>query len=271
MKLKRLLVCCALCVICLAAIYWLNFEIPWNLQQRHSQTLVCPKLHFSRRHLPATALASFPGSGNTWTRHLIQQATGVYTGSVYSDKVLVKEGFPGEGLTNGSVIVIKTHWNFENHEIGKFTRAILIIRNPFEAIVSEYNRRQTQSHTGIAPASAFEDDMWRTFARRSLKKWRSFNLSWLRYFNGPIHVTFYDDLKTYTRGELDRITQFLHVVNFVECALQKSQGKFLRKKKNITDYDELFDKQLTAKSEHDIHEVYIEAFLRGRVSNKARS
>ena len=38
--------------------------------------LVCPELHFSRRGLPVTVLASFPGSGNTWLRHLLQQATG---------------------------------------------------------------------------------------------------------------------------------------------------------------------------------------------------
>ena len=36
----------------------------------------CLALHFSATKLPRTALASFPGSGNTWTRHLLQQATG---------------------------------------------------------------------------------------------------------------------------------------------------------------------------------------------------
>jgi len=33
------------------------------------------------------ALASFPGSGNTWTRHMIEQATGIYTGSSYPDSL----------------------------------------------------------------------------------------------------------------------------------------------------------------------------------------
>ena len=36
-----------------------------------------PELHFFQNGtLPKTALASFPGSGNTWTRHLLQVATG---------------------------------------------------------------------------------------------------------------------------------------------------------------------------------------------------
>lgn len=33
--------------------------------------------------LPKRALTSFPGSGVTWTRQLIEGATGIYTGSVY--------------------------------------------------------------------------------------------------------------------------------------------------------------------------------------------
>ena len=32
-------------------------------------------------------LYTFPGSGNTWGRLLIEYATGIYSGSVYNDKV----------------------------------------------------------------------------------------------------------------------------------------------------------------------------------------
>ena len=42
------------------------------------------------------ALASFPGSGNTWLRYLLQQATGIITGSVYKDPALLRNGFPGK-------------------------------------------------------------------------------------------------------------------------------------------------------------------------------
>ena len=34
------------------------------------------EIKLSRTKLPITGLVSFPGSGNTWTRHLIQQMTG---------------------------------------------------------------------------------------------------------------------------------------------------------------------------------------------------
>ncbi|OBS75952.1 hypothetical protein A6R68_17595, partial [Neotoma lepida] len=46
-----------------------------------------------RRFLPNkskvfVALSSFPGAGNTWARHLIEHATGFYTGSYYFDGTL---------------------------------------------------------------------------------------------------------------------------------------------------------------------------------------
>ena len=60
---------------------------------------------------PKTALASQPGSGNTWARYLIQHVSGYATGAIYNDAVLKKSGFPGEGIMNGNVIAIKTHQN----------------------------------------------------------------------------------------------------------------------------------------------------------------
>lgn len=36
----------------------------------------CGNVNFSKTVFPITALVSFPGSGNTWLRHLIQEATG---------------------------------------------------------------------------------------------------------------------------------------------------------------------------------------------------
>ena len=57
----------------------------------------------------ATGLVSRPGSGNTWVRHLLQLATGFQTGSHFFDLALKLGGFPGEGISDGSVIAIKAH------------------------------------------------------------------------------------------------------------------------------------------------------------------
>ena len=43
---------------------------------RHIKRSNCTHVKYSKLPLPKTALASFPGSGNTWARHIIQLASG---------------------------------------------------------------------------------------------------------------------------------------------------------------------------------------------------
>merc|ERR1712136_377139 len=42
---------------------------------------------------PRIAISSFPGSGNTWARHLIHKATGYWTGNRRSSKQLKDAGW----------------------------------------------------------------------------------------------------------------------------------------------------------------------------------
>ena len=49
------------------------------------------------------------GSGNTWLRHMIQLSTGYLTGSDCFSKKFFENGFPGEYLGDGSVVVVKSH------------------------------------------------------------------------------------------------------------------------------------------------------------------
>lgn len=44
---------------------------------------------------PKMALVSYPGSGNTWTRGIIERLSGYFTGSIYAEKNLyIKGGVP---------------------------------------------------------------------------------------------------------------------------------------------------------------------------------
>ena len=101
----------------------------------------------------AVALASFPGSGNTWVRGLLERATGVCTGAFACDISLRARGFTGENLQGSSVIVVKTHRNAPYWERGdkpatlrsskdeaRFGAAIVIVRNLFHALVAEWHR-----------------------------------------------------------------------------------------------------------------------------------
>ncbi|XP_068767257.1 sialate:O-sulfotransferase 2 isoform X3 [Struthio camelus] len=111
------------------------------------QTQVQDNRCMDRRFLPArsrpfVALASFPGAGNTWARHLIELATGFYTGSYYFDGSLYNKGFKGERdhWRSGRTICIKTHESGQK-EIESFDAAILLIRNPYKALMAEFNRK----------------------------------------------------------------------------------------------------------------------------------
>jgi hypothetical protein len=62
-------------------------------------------------HHPRVALSSFPGSGNTWARILLEKATGLRTGSEYYDNKLVRAGLAGEGSAHlNDTVAFKTHW-----------------------------------------------------------------------------------------------------------------------------------------------------------------
>ena len=73
---------------------------------------------------------------------------GLLTGSVYRDEDLLLNGFTGESVTDGSVIVVKTHeWGARARS--QFSGAILLVRDPVDCIFSEFNR-QAGGHTGHA-------------------------------------------------------------------------------------------------------------------------
>lgn len=92
-------------------------------------------------------LISFPGSGNTWARGLLEQVTGYCTGSIYCDPGLLEKGFAGENVQSGATLVVKSHmpkafWINDSSEgkYGQFGAIIFIIRNPFDALEAEMNR-----------------------------------------------------------------------------------------------------------------------------------
>lgn len=121
---------------------------------RRSRIHWCSDLKYLEPPKHAIALASFPGSGNTWLRYLLQQATGFYTGSVYKDYGLLKNGFPAESVSNGSVLVVKTHeWGASARS--RFTKAILLVRTPAPAIQAEFNR-QSGGHIGFASPDRYK-------------------------------------------------------------------------------------------------------------------
>ncbi|GAA5902422.1 hypothetical protein JCM6882_002748 [Rhodosporidiobolus microsporus] len=87
-----------------------------------------------------TGFVSFPRSGNSYLRSLIERATGYQTSSVYCDLVLVQK-FAGE-CDHQQNFFIKTHWPALDDMPGmekyyrEFDQVVHVIRNPLDAIIS---------------------------------------------------------------------------------------------------------------------------------------
>ncbi|XP_053207088.1 WSCD family member AAEL009094-like [Panonychus citri] len=190
-----------------------SVEISSSLSKSSGNFCIDPTVLPSPR--PLTAFVSFPGSGNTWIRYLIQQSSGYLTGSVYHDATLAMKGFPGEGISNGSMVIVKTH---EHGPSGRqfFTKAIFLVRNPFKILLSEFNRR-SGGHLGHAPVSKFTDTGWKNYVLENVDHWSSFTLDWLN-FKGPLLISRYEDFLNNLKGELSRVLSFLEV-NFTDSGL----------------------------------------------------
>lgn len=134
-----------------------------------------------------TALASFPRSGNTWVRYLLESATGELCGSVYQDRIMPR---------GGSGIVIKTHEL--NSEI--YTRAVHLIRNPFDAIKSYYHWK--------LDVAQLKDVDWDQHVRASAIQWRTHTDHWLNA-KCHIHRLRFEDLHLNPAAELEKLMAWL--------------------------------------------------------------
>ena len=119
------------------------------------------------------ALNSQEGSGNTWLRGLLEKATGLCTGFYLCDTEMRPQGFLGESVQSGRVLVVKTHvhipqWVGEKKipyiaYDSSYSSAVYLIRNPAHGVVTEWNRVITlkkmpslrQSHTNIISKDEF--------------------------------------------------------------------------------------------------------------------
>ncbi|XP_052820408.1 WSCD family member CG9164-like [Mya arenaria] len=156
--------------------------------------------------MPMVSLASFPGSGNTWTRHLLEQLTGIQTGTIFEG--VVADTFSGESIcpTNNSVFLVKTHKigaiagrvrKFcPTHQTLQFEKAVYILRNPFNAFFSTYNLVRVGKTGSVSMDSIKNDAHFENFATSRARSWSDHVMYWLKDFKEPVHVLVYERLKT---------------------------------------------------------------------------
>jgi len=163
-------------------------------------------------------LVSYPRSGNSLLRHLLESRFGMVTGSDSRpnrplSESLLRCGFRGEGIVDHSVWVVKTHYP-ERMGYRRFpaARAVLVVRNPVDAIESYFHMGMTQTHSQrLSPASfARLDAVWPDFVAHEARVWATFHEFWLDAAQHvPTLFVRYEDMLADPAHALGRIGAFL--------------------------------------------------------------
>ena len=146
-------------------------------------------------------MVSFPRSGNTLLRAYLEKIMGLTSGSDCDitkklNKDLMFMGLAGEGLVDKRVWVVKTHYP-ERYGKTKFyaERAILLVRNPLDAITSLFNMICTGSHNksiSLEDYSKFVES-WNEYVQQDITVWKDFHDFWINA-KIPVHIIRYEDV-----------------------------------------------------------------------------
>lgn len=185
--------------------------------------------------LPPRAIASYPGSGNTYLRDLIEHVTGIVT---QDERDSVKGG-----IKPGKDILIKSHhrkyhfylnpfitetWEWRVQDIEYFNgEGVLLIRNPFHAIRSSWNHMFGEGNDFNLQSPKFQQ-----FANHEADMWLEIIKDWI-LMGTNVHVVFYEYLVQDWKKELEAIVNFLNMnidKERVKCTTFMKLESFKRKK-----------------------------------------
>ncbi|KAI4901097.1 hypothetical protein NFI96_022416, partial [Prochilodus magdalenae] len=193
------------------------------------QTQVQDNRCMDRRFLPTrskqlTALASLLGP----------PGAGQYLGS--SSLEVSVEDQPRSTLyvTLGMILCLC----FCRKEIEAFDSSILMIRNPYKALMAEFNRKYG-GHIGFASQAHWKGKEWPEFVRNYAPWWASHTLDWLKY-GKKVHVVHFEDLKRDLFSKLKGMVQFLGLEvseDRLLCVVGQKDGNFKRSGLRKLEYD----------------------------------
>lgn len=207
-------------------------------------------------------LLSFPGSGNTWARLLVEKVTGVHTGSIYSDDSLsnlfeteVKcglrlsavKGHPESFFRCGPkdshlcIYSKKEYLKCKSGRILDFKRFLFVARDPMKALFAEFQRLMTGgSHTGVLLRADHFKPLW---LKMSMEIVDQMAFDWetkiypLMVMHSPqdFHVIKYENLTAVERrfDELAPVATFLgfkYDKSRIECAFISNDTSQVRRK-----------------------------------------
>ncbi|CAK8682525.1 unnamed protein product [Clavelina lepadiformis] len=236
----------------------------WKVYRTFSEDARCDNIRLlPPANYSQTILATFPGSGNTWTRHLLERATGIYTGSVYGDKLLYKSGFLAElpEISKVRSVVVKDHM-LDKNTMTSYQSAIVIIRNPYDAMIADFNRFASDGHhTAVVSEKRFQskefDDhfkrishVWFNLIRNVVTSGKPFIIiEFGKLVNDPIATT----LKMVEFLQKHTVISPDHLQQRILCLSQQLNGEHKRKIQKLT--IDPFTKVMKQKVNHDVGEA----------------
>jgi len=119
----------------------------------------------------------------------------------------------GEGVVDRRLVrMVKTHWPERRGWCPvQAQRAVLLVRNPFDAIDSYFNMCLTNTHHLSLTEEVYAEftDTWRAMMRSEAKLWGAFHQWWLQS-GVPLFVVRYEDLRADPETVLDALDLWLH-------------------------------------------------------------
>ncbi|GAA5982991.1 hypothetical protein JCM11641_006909 [Rhodosporidiobolus odoratus] len=157
-----------------------------------------------------TGFVSYPRSGNSYLRSLIERATGYQTSSIYCDQALRKT-FIGE-CDHSQKFFVKTHFPALPRVVEaetdrwkqyyrQFDQVVHVVRNPLDALVSWFHLSHTprtpegyQNHEAKLNIEKFGNDQYKGAILDLADRWRRHTTYWMQ---APVltHQLRYEDLK----------------------------------------------------------------------------
>jgi hypothetical protein len=169
-------------------------------------------LLFSPCPRPVTVLASYPRSGNSLLRNLFERATLRVTGSDMRGGLTAHDLVGEAAIQAQQVQFVKTHYPERIVPTAQFpcSRAVLLVRNPYDALESYFNLMTTNTHTTDLKEEMREKyvGVWEEMVLKEIQVWKRFHNYWLSQ-RIPVLLIRYEDLIRHPDQVLKKVVQFV--------------------------------------------------------------
>ncbi|XP_046452550.1 WSC domain-containing protein 1-like isoform X2 [Daphnia pulex] len=213
-------------------------------------------------------LTSFPGSGITWTRQLIEGVTGIYTGSVYEGDPSPVKSKRSRIVTDdprcGCTIMDKDHeatlnnglWHYfqllHREGLGGLIhqqydrRGVLLLRNPMD-VVFTFRNWAYSGKVGIAPPEAFTGPSWDETIDFVAYVWADHAIRWIEQIEKGTVIFYEKLLGSNADVEIERL---LHAISFFP--VDRERLKCTIKHRNRTDHKRLNNPRFFLEPQHQM-------------------